>query len=83
MSYRPHLQGQALQQMKGLPESALDTLTRLIARVLDEPYERLFSKPLEEDPRERMAELGDFGFIEFIIDEDAQIIRIYRLVWTG
>jgi hypothetical protein len=52
-------------------ESGITTaaLVRLPARVCEDPYDRLFSKPLEGDPRERMAELGDSGFIEFTVDE--------------
>jgi hypothetical protein len=30
-----------------------------------------------------MAELGDSGFIIFTVDDDAELIRVYGLVWTG
>jgi hypothetical protein len=33
--------------------------------------------------RDRMAELGDSGFIIFTVDDDAELIRVYGLVWTG
>jgi hypothetical protein len=36
-----------------------------------------------EDPRERMAELGDSGFIVFTVDDDARLVRVYGLVWIG
>lgn len=83
MSYRPRLQPAVLRQMEGLPDGALGTLVRVLARVCDDPYERLHSAPLRNRPDRRMAELGDFGFIEFEVDEDAGLIRVYRLVWTG
>lgn len=35
------------------------------------------------DPRERMAELGDLGFVEFRVDETAGLVRVVTLVWTG
>jgi hypothetical protein len=48
------------------------------------PYDRLFSLAVrDEDPRERMAELGDAGFIQFTVDESAGLVRVYDLVWIG
>lgn len=84
MTYLPWFQGKALRQANGLPAEAIDTLMRLLARISDDPYDRLFSKPLADDnPRRRMADLDSFGFIEFLVDEEAGLIRIYRLAWTG
>ena len=31
----------------------------------------------------RMAELGDFGFVEFMVDEAAGLVRVLTLVWVG
>jgi hypothetical protein len=81
--YRPWLDAGVLRQMDGFPDGALDTLTRLLGRICEDPYDRLFSRPLEDDLRARLAELGDDGFIEFRVDEDAGLIHVYRLVWTG
>jgi hypothetical protein len=40
--------------------------------------------PCEADgPQERMAELGDFGFIEFSFDEAAGLVRVLTMVWAG
>ena len=53
-------------------------------RICDDPYNRLFSRAVrDEDPRERMAELGDFGFLEFRVNEAASLVRVLTLVWTG
>jgi hypothetical protein len=52
-------------------------------RICDDPYDRLYSMPTGEDLRERMAELGDAGFIIFTVDDDAGLIRVYELVWAG
>ncbi|MER6816443.1 hypothetical protein ABT299_44880 [Spirillospora sp. NPDC000708] len=84
MSYRPWLdQERVLRQMPGLPPEAFDLLVRLMARVCEDPYDRVISAPTGKDPRERMAELGEGGFITFIVDDDAGLIRVYDLVWTG
>jgi hypothetical protein len=50
--------------MGGLPNDAFDVLARTMARICEDPYARLFSVAVrDEDPRERIAELGDAGFI--------------------
>ncbi len=83
MSYRPWLEESALQQMAGLPDEAFDTLVRLLSRICDDPYDRLLSVAVTDDGRERMAELGDAGFITFTVDENARLIRVFDLVWVG
>ena len=37
----------------------------------------------DDDPRERMAELGDLGFVEFRVDEAAGLVHVLTLVWAG
>jgi hypothetical protein len=84
VSYRPWLEERALRQMGGLPAGALDVLVRALARICEDPYDRLFSRPVRaDDPQERMAELGDSGFMEFRVDEVAGLVRVVTLVWTG
>ena len=84
MSYRPWLEERALRQMGGLPAEALDVLVRVLARICEDPYDRLFSRAVrDDDPRERMAELGDLGFVEFRVDEAAGLVRVLTLVWAG
>jgi len=33
--------------------------------------------------RRRVADVGDFGFIVFAVDEAADLVRVFDLVWTG
>jgi hypothetical protein len=66
VSYRPWLEEQALRQMSGLPDEALDTLARTMGRICEDPYDRLLSMAVRgDDSTERMAELGEAGFTEF------------------
>jgi len=82
VSYRPWLDGEALRQMGGLPPDALDVLVRTMARICENPYDRLFSMAVrDEKPQERMAELGDTGFIQFTVYEAVGPVRVYDLVW--
>jgi len=34
-------------------------------------------------PRRRVADVGDFGFIVFAVDETADLVRVFDVVWTG
>jgi hypothetical protein len=84
VSYRPWLEERALRQMGDLPAEALDVLVRVLVRICEDPYDRLFSMAVRaDDPQERMAELGDLGFIEFSVDEPAGLVRVLTVVWAG
>lgn len=82
VSYRPYLESGALRQMDGLPEQGFDMLVTLLARICDDPYDPVFSAPTGV-PRRRVADVGDFGFIVFVVDEAAGLVRVFDLVWTG
>jgi hypothetical protein len=72
--------------MRGLPSEAVDTLVQTLARICDDPYDPydpVFSVPAPPVPGRRVADLGDFGFIEFTVDEAAGLVRVYHLVWAG
>ncbi len=84
MSYRPWVQDRALRQMGGLPAEALDLLAQAMARICADPSDRLFSVAVrDDDPRERMAEFGDLGFMEFEVHEAVGLIHVYALIWVG
>ena len=73
-----------LRQMRGLPARGFDLLVQVLARICEDPYDRLLSRDLRAgDPTRRMAELGDFGFVEFLVDDAAQLVCVVTLVWTG
>jgi hypothetical protein len=69
--------------MQDLPSEAFDMLVRTLARICDDPYDPVFSAPAPPVPGRRVADLEDFGFIEFIADEAEQLVRVYYVVWTG
>ena len=82
MSYQPYLESGALPEMYGLPEQAFDMLVTLLVRICDAPYDPVFSAPTGV-PRRRVADVGDFGFIVFAVDEAAGLARVFDLAWTG
>ena len=83
MSWRPWLEDPALRQMQGLPAEAFDMPVRTLVRICDDPYDPVFSTSVPPTPGRCVADLGDFGFIEFIADEADELVRVYHLVWTG
>jgi hypothetical protein len=68
--------------MQGLPGQAFDMLVALLAKICDDPYDPVFSAPTGV-PWRRVADVGDFGFIVFAVDEAAGLVRVFDLVWTG
>jgi hypothetical protein len=60
--------------MPGLPDDAFDLLTRTLARICDDPDDRLVSMPAEKGSRDRMAELGDSGFTVFAVNDDVELV---------
>ncbi len=85
MTFRAWLEENAVRQVHGLPDEALNELVRLMARICDDPYDAVLSVPVRPgDLSERMAEIADGrGFIEFRVDEQAALVRIYALAWIG
>ena len=70
--------------MGGLPDEALDAIVERVARICLDPFDRVVSMPAPASrPGGRMAELGDEGFIEFAVDEQAGVVRIYTVAWIG
>jgi hypothetical protein len=84
VTFRAWLEPSAVRQVHGLPGEALDELVRLMARVCDDPYDAVLSLPVRPgDPSERMAEIASRGFVEFRIDEQAHLVRIYAVAWIS
>jgi hypothetical protein len=85
VTFRAWVEENAVRQIHGVPDEALDELIRLMARICDDPYDAVLSLPVRPgDLSERMAEIADGrGFVEFRVDEQARLVRIYALAWIG
>lgn len=84
MSYRAHLEAAAVRQVHGLPDEALNEIVRLLARVCDDPYDAVLSAPFTgADLSRRVADVGGRGFLEFLVDEEAGLVRVYAVAWIG
>jgi hypothetical protein len=81
MTWRPWFMPSVIRQLGGLPPEVLEFLIPAMVEFCIDPFSRVHSKPLRGD--RRLAELGDFGWLEFEVDHEAGLLRVYRLVWTG
>jgi hypothetical protein len=83
VSYRVEFGGDAQVQFHSLPEHARDTPVECAAELATQPWDAVV-RPPGEDPRFREAifEAGR-GILGFYLDEDAQLIRTFDIVWIG
>lgn len=81
MSYSFTLHVSALAKMKGLPDDALTALAERTADLIEEPWDAAPSIPGRTDLRE--TTFGAMGFMFFAVDDEAETIIIYDLVWAG
>ncbi len=83
MTYRVRFEGRALAQLHGLPGEAFDAL---VARVVDlgEEFWDAVVMPPGDDPAYCRAVFGSgWGLLTFHVDDDAELIRIFDLIWIG
>ena len=83
MSYRVEFGGGAQVQFHSLPEHARDALVDCAAELAMQPWDAVI-RPPGDDPRFREAVFGSGrGILGFYLDADAQLIRIFDIVWIG
>ncbi|MGI8447258.1 MAG: hypothetical protein ACR2MP_08790 [Streptosporangiaceae bacterium] len=83
MSYRVEFGGGAQFQFHTLPEHARDALVERAAELADRPWDAVV-RPPGDDSRFRETVFGSGGgILGFYVDEDAQLIRIFDIVWIG
>jgi hypothetical protein len=70
-------------QFHSLPEHAHDALIERAAELAVQPWDAVARRP-GDDARFREAVFGSgSGILGFYLDEDAQLIRIFDIVWIG
>ena len=83
MSYRPEFEGAALVQLNGLPKAAFDALVERVAVLVLEPWDAAVIPP-GNDPAYRRTVCGaGYGLLSFRVDEAAERIRIFDILWMG
>jgi hypothetical protein len=83
VNYRPEFEGDALVQLRGLPEAAFDALVERVTDLVDEPWDAAVIPP-GNDPLYRWTVFGaGYGLLSFRVDEARGAIRIFDIVWAG
>ncbi len=83
MTYRVRFEGGALAQLHGLPREGFDALLDRVVDLVEEPWDAVVMPP-GDDPSYRRAVFGSgWGLLTFHADDDAELIRIFDLIWIG
>lgn len=83
MSYRAEFDGNALVQLNGLPKAAFDALVERVAVLVLEPWDAAVVPPANDPAFRRTLCGAGYGLLSFQLDEAAQVIRIYDILWVG
>jgi hypothetical protein len=71
----------ALAQLNGLPTDAFDALVARVVQLVDAPWD---AAPLRHfGPGFRIVSFGAVGLACFYVDDSAEQIRIFDVVWAG
>lgn len=83
MNYQVRFEGSALAQLHGLPSDAFDALVERIVSLVEEPWDAVVMPP-GDDPAYRRTTFGSgWGLLSFHVDDSAELIRIFDLLWIG
>jgi hypothetical protein len=83
VTYRVRFEGPALVQLRGLPGEAFDAPLERVAELVEAPWDAVVMPP-GDDPAYRRAVFGSgWGLLTFHVDDDAELIRIFDLIWIG
>jgi hypothetical protein len=83
VSYRAEFEGDALAELNGLPKQAFDALVERVVELVDAPWDAAVMPP-GDDPAYRRTVFGEgYGLLIFRVDDEAELIRISRIVWIG
>ena len=82
MTYRVRFESGALVQLRGLPAAGFDALLARVVELVDAPWDAIVMPP-GDDHAYRQAVFGSWGLLTFHVDDHAELIRIFDLLWAG
>ncbi len=76
--------GRAQNQFADLIDhpNAYDTLMERIIRLVDAPWDAWPVYP-DDQPDYRETQFGENGLLSFRVDDDAELLIIFNILWTG
>jgi hypothetical protein len=82
LTYRVRFEGDALVQLRGLPAVGFDALLSRVVELVHAPWDATVMPP-GDDPAYRQAVFGSWGLLTFHVNDEAEEIRIFDLLWAG
>jgi hypothetical protein len=83
VSYQVQFDGNALIQLRGLPEDAFEALLARVVELVDAPWDAAVAAP-GNDPAVRDATFGTgWGLLTFQVNDDTELIRIFDITWIA
>jgi hypothetical protein len=83
VTYRVRFEAYALVQLHGLPSEAFDALLDRVVELVEAPWDAVVMPP-GDDPAYRQTVFGSgWGLLTFHVDDNAEMIRIFDLIWIG
>jgi len=83
VTYRVRFEAYALVQLHGLPREAFDALLDRVVELVEAPWDAVVMPP-GDDPAYRRTVFGSgWGLLTFHVDDNAELIRIFDLIWIG
>lgn len=85
MSYRATLAGRALSQFRDLvgDQDAYKPLMDRILQLAESPWDAWPVAAAGYEPAHRQAEFGEHGLLSFRVDDQAETLIIFSIIWIG
>jgi hypothetical protein len=85
VSYRATLTGRALSQFRDLIsyQNAYRPLMEKILQLAESPWDAWPVPAAGDKPAHRQAEFGDHGLLSFRVDDQAETLTIFSILWVA
>ncbi|HEX5295275.1 MAG TPA: hypothetical protein VFX25_40920 [Streptosporangiaceae bacterium] len=85
MTYRAVLTGRALSQFRDLiadPDAYAAIMERIL-QLAEAPWDAWTVPAVGDEPAHRQAEFGEHGLVSFRVDDEAESLVIFSILWAG
>ena len=85
MSYRPALTNRASAQFNDLAgrEDVYPAFTYRLRQLAGAPWDAWPVQPGGDEPELRQAQFGEHGLLSFRVDDQAETLIIFSIIWAG
>lgn len=84
MSYEIKFEGNALHQLHSFTDSpGWEPFIERILRLVDAPWDATLAAPGDDQAFREITFGAGHGLISFHVDDNAEVIWIYNIVWLG